>query len=86
MYNKIITKSIKPEEQVDKEALDLLRVQHLLHLYFTNLCGEVVFSFINILTLPAVILCICLCSHVTINTVFYVMYIVPSYIKSTVVM
>ena len=53
MHNEFITKSIKPEEQVDKDALDLLRVQHPLHLYLTNLCDEVVISFINIHMLPA---------------------------------
>ena len=53
MHNKIITKSIKPDEQVDKDALNLLRVQHLLHLYLTHPCRKDVNAFIK-LTLPAV--------------------------------
>ena len=51
MHNEITTKSLKPEEQVDKDAVYLLRIQHLLHLYLSHPCGKVVISFINILTL-----------------------------------
>ena len=80
MHNEIITKSIKPEEQIDKDALDLLRVQHLLHLYLTHPYGKVVISFINMPMLPAEFVCV-LCSCMTTNTVLYVMYIVPSLIN-----